>query len=246
MKILVTGHRGYIGSHLADPATMMGCDLKDGQDFREIRGQYFDVVVHLAAKVSVLESFEKPKEYFDVNAAAVGKFLAENEIKRFIFASTGGAMYGNRVLAKEEEASFKYCLSPYAQSKFLAEEVIRHAHSNYVILRLGNVFGGDMSVRGEANVHAHFSQDDPIVVYGGEQTRDFVHVSFVCAVIRKAMRGNMTGTFNVGTGRETKIMDIAQAFARERNVPIEVRPARFGEVERISLDISKSECLMSA
>lgn len=239
MDTLVTGHRGYIGSRFFRPG-WMGCDLKEGHDFQDIRQGSFRAVIHLAAWVSVIDSFERPGEYLDNNCFKILRFLRNNRVDRFVLVSTGGAMYGNTRLATEDDAAWGNCMSPYAQSKYLAEEIVRETCPNHIILRLGNVYGGDYSVRGEASVHAHFQQDHPIVVYGGRQTRDFIHVDQVCGALLRSMDEGATGTFNIGSGVETKILDLAGSFSRQRGVPVEIQPARPGEVDYISLDISKA------
>lgn len=238
---LVTGHRGYIGTHLMKlMPDAEGCDLKDGLDYRNITGRDWGVVAHLAAYVSVVESLEKPEDYFGNNWSGLPLFLSRNNIGRFVFISTGGAMYGNKHLANEEDAALGNCMSPYARSKFYAEEEVREMCPDHCILRLANVFGGDYSVRGEAAAHAHFWQDSPIIVYGGDQTRDFVHVDTVCRAIVRAAAGTMVGTFNIGSGIETPIMDIARQASQERGVPIETHAKRDGEVDYISLDCTKA------
>jgi len=241
--ILVTGSHGYIGTHLRrhmEPLPVATCDLKEGQDYRQLTGGRYSVVIHLAAFVSVIESFEKAPEYYRNNAVGVQDFLTNNEIGKLVFVSTGGAMYGNKHLAREEDAAYRHCLSPYARSKFLAEAIIRNDKTPHVILRLANVFGGDDLVRGEAAVHAHFANDNPIVLYGGRQTRDFIQVSEVCHVIWKAAFSDIIGTYNIGSGIETQIGDLATDFSTRRNVPLVVKEARSGEVDYISLDCSKA------
>src|SRR5487761_677187 len=118
MKILITGHQGYIGSHLTDTisggrSSFIGCDLKSGYDFVDISGQIFDVVIHLAAHASVTESLKNPDECLDNNAFKICTFLKNNKVGKFVFASTGGAMYGNRLQAKETDAIYSSELSPY-------------------------------------------------------------------------------------------------------------------------------------
>src|SRR5271170_7615286 len=104
---LITGQRGYIGTHLTpSPFLSEGwtaCDLNNGDDYRDIHCQTFDNVILLAASVSFTESFDQPHTYMHNNALGVAEFLRTNEVKRFIFMSTGGAMYGNAHLAKETD-----------------------------------------------------------------------------------------------------------------------------------------------
>ena len=243
--ILVTGNKGYIGSHLLHHVSGLKtpiyyCDLKDGMDFGTMSGYFFDTVIHLGAHASVTQSVLDPDECFENNAFKLIPFLQNNKIGKFIFTSTGGAIYGNKLNAKEEDASWAGCISPYGQSKYLAEKIIRRMHPNHCILRLGNVWGGQDSNRLELAMHAHFKKDNPIVVYGGTQIRDFVRVETVCQAIMKAIELDVTGTFNIGGGQR-RIDDIARVYAVGRNVAIEYRPARPGEIDQVSLDITKAQ-----
>lgn len=248
-SIFITGASGYIGQHLisyllarATPAlAFMLCDLKDGQDFSVLKGAKFKTVVHLAAHSSVTQSLKDPDECLVNNAFKLIPFLMNNEIGKFIFASTGGAIYGNQRNAREEDASWNGCISPYGQSKYLAEKIIRELHTNYTILRLGNVFGGDDSNRLELAAHARFKKDDPIVVYGGNQIRDFVHIDVVCEAIFRAIHTNIKGTFNIGSGKEILLRDVAEDFSIKRGVPISYRPARAGEIAEVSLNIDRAK-----
>ena len=251
MNVLVTGHRGYIGTHLvpmleAAEHQVEGRDLQDGQDYRDIRGRQFDCVIHLAAFVSVTESMQQPERYMENNGSGVAAFLRENEVRRFILASTGGAMYGDARLAKEEDVisvSDLNRLSPYAHSKLMAERFTQVYQSSsgksWCVLRLANVFGGDYSVRGEAAVHARFQQDDPITVYGGDQTRDFIHINAVCDAFKRAITLGH-GIYNIGSGVETNISDLAKFYGDVRGVPVVYHPARSGEVQYISLDCTRA------
>lgn len=244
-KILITGSSGYIGSHLMksfDTGNFISCDLRDGVDFETVSGQQFDAVIHLAAEASVTRSIVYPEQCFDTNVMKLIPFLRNNKIDKFVFASTGGAIYGNRNDAKEEDASWNAILSPYGQSKFLAERVIERMHSNYAILRLGNVYGGDASLRGDLTVHARFKIDNPIVIRGTNQTRDFIHIEHVCKALVKAVYDdNITGIFNIGSGDPTLISDVANWFSLTRKVPIKYEPSFPGEVNRIFLNVSKAQ-----
>ena len=148
-------------------------------------------------------------------------------------------MYGDALLAEEQDAKWNLCRSPYAQSKYLAEQVVREFCPNHCILRLANVFGGDDSVRGEAACHAHFVLDNPIVVYGGEQVRDFVHINKVRDAIYIAAQGSMVGTYNIGTGIPVKVLDLAASISAARGVPVVIEPSR-GEIQYITLDPRKA------
>ena len=245
--ILVTGNKGYIGSHLLYhvsrlKTTIYYRDLKDGMgmDFGTMSGYFFDTVIHLGAHASVTQSLLDPDECLENNAFKLIPFLQNNKIGKFIFTSTGGAIYGDKLNAKEEDATWAGCISPYGQSKYLAEKIIRRMHPNHCILRLGNVWGGQDSNRLELAMHAHFKKDNPIVVYGGTQIRDFVHVETVCKAIMKVIELDVTGTFNIGGGQR-RIDDIAREYAVGRNVAIEYRPARQGEIDQVSLDITKAQ-----
>ena len=249
-SIFITGASGYIGKHfikyLLDRATpdlrFMQCDIKDqGRDFALISGAKFDTVVHFAAHSSVTQSLRDPDECLDNNALKLIPFLTNNRIGKFIFMSTGGAIYGNRLNAKESDASWNGCISPYGQSKLLAEKIIRRLQPNHVILRLGNVYGGNDSDRLELAMHARFKKDDPIVVYGGDQIRDFVHVDVVCEAIFRVIHGGAEGTYNIGSGVGTKVMDIAFEFATRRNVPVEGKLSRTGEIDKVSLNIHRAQ-----
>ncbi len=237
----MTGSAGYIGAHLLQIAPKVRtCDLKDGQDFVDIKGDEFDIVIHLAAHASVTQSLKDPDECLDNNAFKLIPFLRNNKIGKFVFASTGGAIYGNRHFAMETDASWEGCISPYGQSKYLAERIIQEIHPNYTILRFGNVYGGWDADRLEAACHRHFMVDNPIVVYGGDQIRDFVHVDVICRALITAARSSIAGVFNIGSGKETKVMDLAKEFSLRRDVPIVCEPARPGEIDCISLDIRKA------
>jgi UDP-glucose 4-epimerase len=243
-SILVTGNKGYIGSHLLYHVSRLKvpiyyCDLEGGLDFGVMRGYHFDYVIHLAAHASVTQSMLDPDECFENNAFKLIPFLQYNKIGKLIFTSTGGAIYGNKLNAKEEDASWNGCISPYGQSKYLAEKIIRRMHPNHCILRLGNVWGGQDSDRLELAMHARFAKDNPIVVYGGTQIRDFIHVETVCKAIMRAIKLDVTGTFNLGDGQK-KIKDIAEEYAAKRNADIRYAMARPGEIDKVSLDSTRA------
>ena len=246
MRILVTGSKSYIASGLLPliyknyPTALISlCDAKNGQDYGDIEGHHFDVVFHIGALSTIIDSGKKADYMLDVNAFRLMKFLRRNVVGKILFPSTGGAIYGNRTKsAKEAEACWSGCVNPYSQSKYIAEEIIRQLAPNYTILRLGNVFGGDMDSRTEALVLTHFQHDNPIVVYGGNQTRDFVHLDIVSQAFINAIKFDVVGTFNIANGESVRLMDLAKQFSERRGVPLDVQPHRPEEMVDVALDVS--------
>jgi UDP-glucose 4-epimerase len=249
MRILVTGSSSYIASgvlprlYRAFPTALISlCDLKNGQDFGEFKGHHFNVVLHIGALSTIVDSGSKADYMLDVNAFRILKFLRNNTVDKILFPSTGGAIYGNRTTpAKESDATWSGCVNPYSQSKYIAERIIRELCHNHTILRLGNVFGGDMDSRTEALVLTHFAHDNPIIVYGGDQTRDFVHLDVVSEAFIKAIQLDVTGTFNIANGESIRLMDLAEKFSAYRQVPIEMRPHRPEEMIDVALDVTAAK-----
>ena len=243
MRILVTGHRGFIGSYIYNPS-MEGCSRRDGQDYGDICGQEFDIVVHLAGSVSVAESVQNPDLYFINNTFKLLRFLRNNKVNRMIYASSGGAVYGNLIGAREEQACWKNCLSPYAQSKYLGEYVIREMCPNHVILRISNAFSSDNNP--ERTIHWHLMNDNPITVFGNS-VRDFILVQDVASAIKRAIVGSMTGTFNIGSGIGSSILKMANDIAMFRSritghqIFVTQKSATPGAVEFMTLDITKAQ-----
>lgn len=252
MKILLTGSVGFIGSHIVQRCSDLGWEVikvdwheQEPRDFERLTAEDFegiDVIVHCAAYVSVTDSVKNPDTYFFNNVGKLAHIIQKiPQETKIVFFSTGGALYGNRVKAKEEDASLANCTNPYAVSKLVGEWLVSFYHRNSLILRLGNVFGDGQDQRGEANVFTHFYKDDPIVVYDGQQTRDFVEVDVVVEAVVRGIEKDVRGTFNIGSGKESKIMALASDIANERGVSIDIQPARSGEVQRISLDTAKAQ-----
>lgn len=248
MKILITGSSGYIGTRLQEYVRhayasdeIIYCDRKTNWNYADLEGNSFDVVFHLGAISTIMDSFERADEMMEVNALNLIPFLTKNNIGKLIFTSTG-AIYGNMTHPmKEDEAKWMDCLSPYSQSKYVAEGIIRKLQPNHVICRLGNVFGGDYSPREEWLAPKHFMEDNPIVVYGGEQVRDFVHLDVVCwALVEASLNHQVVGTYNIARGEGQLLKQIAEQFARERKVPIEYRPHRTGDAKYVVLDVTKA------
>jgi nucleoside-diphosphate-sugar epimerase len=279
----VTGGAGFIGSHLVDRLILDGHqvlmidDLSNGNlrnvaghlksqkvelvraDFADSRALAellpgSDVVVHLAALVSVTKSVADPESSRRTNAEGTIKLLDQcviNGVKKFIFASSA-AVYGESNPPLKEDMSCKP-LSPYAASK-VAGEAYCHAYANSydletVILRFMNVYGPRRSGGPYSGVMTKFAealqQGKGLMIYGdGEQERDFVHVSDVVSSIAAAMTNPKAvgETFNIGSGVPTSINGLAELFisAGGKRVPIEHGPARKAEIKASYADISKA------
>jgi UDP-glucose 4-epimerase len=276
VRVVVTGGAGFIGSHLADAFVARGDEVlvvddlssgrrervPDAAEFAEFdvadgtllraRLEEFgaELICHLAAQSSVTVSVTNPDLDFASNvrgtfnvcqtAAALGA--------RIVFASTGGALYGNDVeTIPTPETTIPMPLSPYGASKLAGEAfVATQARSDglqHVVLRLGNVYGPRQSPHGEAGVVAIFSDrlirgETPIVFGHGKPTRDYVHVADVVRGFTTAADTGLSGTFNVGWGRETSVLELLEVIQRAAGTSIEpqLEPLRPGELGRSAID----------
>jgi UDP-glucose 4-epimerase len=212
-------------------------------------------VFHLAAQIDVRRSMSDPP--FDARLNVVGTVNALEAATRagaskFVFTSTGGAIYGEGAERTDElpfaETARCEPFSIYGQSKLAAEGYVgfyaRARGLSATTLRLGNIYGPRQDPATEAGVVAIFCQAAtdgrrPIVFGTGEQTRDYVHVADVVAALLAAEAGDDPGPLNVGTGIETSVLDLVElvgmALGRD-DVEPEFAPARAGEVERTALD----------
>ena len=288
-KVLVTGGAGFIGSHVCDAFTAAGWaataldDLSSGKkenlseavrlvvaDIRSpeaadlVRTGGFDVVCHHAAQIDVRVSVDRPDHDADINIMGLLNLLeaaVAGEVRRFVFVSSGGVVYGEPEDLPIGELAPKQPLSPYGVSKLTGEHYLhfyRQIHGlEGVSLRYSNVFGPRQDPHGEAGVVAIFGrsvlEDRPLTVYGdGEQTRDYVYVGDVAQANLLAAELDISGSetmddvaFNVGTGTETSVNELARAVMRVagKEVPVERRPARPGELQRSCLDSGKLQDL---
>ena len=252
---LSTGRRQNLEEALAHGAELVEADIRDAAAMSELlAARRPEVVFHLAAQIDVRRSVADP--YFDasINVGGTANLLEASRgagVRRFVFVSTGGAIYGEgdgQDLPLGEGAPVEP-LSPYGQSKFAAEGYVALYRRLYglpgISLRLGNVYGPRQDPLGEAGVIAIFcgrlrSGEAPVVYGDGRQTRDYIYVGDVVAATLAAADGDAAGAFNIGTGRETSVLDLIERLrglsgGAGRFEP-EFAPARPGEVQRIAID----------
>ncbi len=279
MKILVTGGAGFIGSHITDAYIKAGhevvivdnlssgrkeninpkakfyeMDLLDPKVENVFKNENIQVINHHAAQSSVERSVADPARDANSNIIATLQLLQHAVsycIDNFIFASTGGAIYGDQAPVPASEESSCNPSSPYAISKLSVEYYLKFyqkVHSlNCVTLRYSNVFGPRQDPYGESGVIAIFCnrliQNTAPLIYGdGKQTRDFVSVFDVVSANLMALESkDNSGIYNVGTGIETSILSLTESLVRlsGKNLEIEFGPPRKGEPRRSAIKYDK-------
>jgi UDP-glucose 4-epimerase len=237
--------------HLNETAEFAEGDIRDVEAVREAFARARpEVVFHLAAQADVRVSVEQPDFDADVNVVGTLRILeaAREHGAQVVFASSGGAIYGECEGPAPEEAP-RLPLAPYGTSKLAGEEYLgtynRLHGTGHASLRYGNVYGPRQDPHGEAGVVAIFfgrlANGQELRIFGdGRQTRDYVYVQDVVAATMAAQGHD--GVFNVGTGVETSVVDLADACLRAAGVEAETvfAPARLGELQRSVLDPTRA------
>ncbi len=245
MNILVTGGAGFIASHIVDKfieeghevvilddlstgfekninpkAKFVKLNIRDKKVSELFEEEKFDVVNHHAAQMDVRRSVVDPA--FDASTNILGTInLLQNSVKhgvnKFMFASTGGAVYGEQECFPADENHPTVPVSPYGISKLSVEKYLYfyfNEHKlNYTILRYANIYGPRQNPFGEAGVVAIFSTkllkgDQPIINGTGEQTRDYVFVQDVVKANLLTLLDDESDIYNVGTGIETNVNEL--------------------------------------
>lgn len=287
MKIIVTGGAGFIGSNLVDEYIKLGhevavidnlstgskrnlnakakfyeADIRSPEIAKIFKTEKPDIVNHHAAQISVPDSVKDP--VFDAEVNAVGLLnILENcvkfKVKKVIFISSGGAIYGEAEEYPTTENYQPIPLSPYAIHKFLGEKYLKfynHQYDlDYVVLRYANVFGPRQNPEGEAGVVSIFItyllQNKQTFLYAYEDNpdgmiRDYVYVKDVVQANVKALDYNKNDAFNIGTGNETTTGELYRVVSQNMKENIEQikSGARPGDIRRSCLNVDKAKTVL--
>jgi UDP-glucose 4-epimerase len=256
---LVTGKRANLEAGAFDRgARLHEVSITDASALNGLVGDIApDVIFHLAAQIDVRKSIEDPA--FDASVNVVGTInvleaARQAGVGRVVNTSTGGAIYGDADIIPSPESTTPLPMAAYGQSKFCAERYLgwygRLYEQSNVTLRLGNVYGPRQDPMGEAGVIAIFCGlirhgGRPTIFGDGRQTRDYIYVGDVVRAQLAAAQSGVTGEINVGTGRETSVLDIVQVMKElepdaAAGFDPEFKDARLGEVQRSCLDVSRA------
>jgi len=282
MRILVTGGAGFIGSHVADAFCAAGhtvgvlddlssgvkdhldprvrfwqCDIRDPGVDRIVADFRPELLSHHAAQMSVGVSVREPQRDADINIRGTLNLLeaaVRHGVRRVVFASTGGAMYGDQAVPPTPETVLPEPVSPYGVAKLAVERYL-HAFQvmhnlEAVALRYANVYGPRQNPHGEAGVVAIFCRaivaDQPFTINGdGAQTRDYTYVGDVVQAVLQAAALPATAPLpirNIGTGVETSVTALVTHLQALAGRPLRFHhgPAKPGEQRRSALDATRA------
>jgi len=280
---LVTGGAGFIGSYVVDSLILRGLNvvvidnlstgqkenllhkdvvfIEDEITNKETINHLFELhkpkyIFHLAAQISVSKSVREP--LFDAEANITGTLnlleaAKKYKAEKFIFSSTGGAMYGDKPEAiPTRESSPEKPAAPYGISKLADERYLdfyyREYGLNYTILRYANVYGPRQNPYGEAGVVAIFTEkmikNEPVTINGdGKYIRDYVYVEDVANANMLAMDNGKESIYNISTGKGTDVVELFQLAERINHYNLEAQygPERPGDLRKSILDATKAE-----
>ncbi|MEM7052026.1 MAG: NAD-dependent epimerase/dehydratase family protein [Acidobacteriota bacterium] len=275
LHVAVTGGAGFIGSHLADAfldrgdrvtviddlsggkrenvsprAELLELDIRSREAAEAVADLEVQVLVHHAAQMDVGRSVKDPCFDADVNIVGSLNLIEAGRraaLQQVLFASTGGAMYGEQEVYPAPEDHPTRPVSPYGVSKLALERYLYFYHQEYSLdatcLRYANVYGERQNPHGEAGVVAIFlnrllAGETPRINGDGGQTRDYIHVSDVVRANLSALGRPGFHIYNIGTGRETSVLGLYDGLRRaaESEIRAEHGPPRPGEQRRSSID----------
>ncbi len=286
MRVLVTGGAGFIGSHVGDAYLAAGHevgvvdDLSTGSrenldprvrfwqvdirspELQQVLAEFRpEVINHHAAQMSVSVSVRDPRHDADINILGTLNLLegaVRHKVRRVIFSSTGGAMYGDQEGLPTPETVFPKPVSPYGVAKLAVERYLHAYHAMHglsaIVLRYSNVYGPRQNPHGEAGVVAIFAQGilqgrELIVNGDGEQTRDYIFVGDVVKAnlfATEVSLGEEIVILNIGTGIEASVNDLVGMFRQIAGGAVSWRhgPPRPGEQRRSALDSTLAKRLL--
>jgi UDP-glucose 4-epimerase len=235
-------------------ATVHKVDISDADGLKTVMERTRpQVICHLAAQVDVRVSVNAPAADAAINIVGTVNVLeaARAVGARVVFASTGGAIYGAGVPVPSSEDEQPGPEAPYGTAKYCAEQYLalynRLYGTTHAALRLANVYGPRQDPTGEAGVVGIFCGralrgERPLVFGDGAQTRDYVYVGDVAEAFLAAARTDLPGTWNIGTSRETSVLDLIDVVGKAagRSLDPEFAPARAGEVLRSALAVERA------
>lgn len=279
MKILVTGGAGFIGSHVVDLFVSQGyevvvvdnlstgrvtnlnpaakfyqTDIRSPEVAEIVARERPDFISHHAAQIDVRRSVADP--LFDAEVNVLGSIrlveaARQYGVQRFVYISTGGAVYGEPEYLPCDEAHPINPICPYGISKHTVEHYLFLAHYNYglnyTVLRYPNVYGPRQDPHGEAGVVAIFCgrmlRQEPVTIYGdGLQERDFLYVGDCARANLLAVQQAQDGIYNLGTGRGANINELFDILREITHYPLRpgYGPAKVGETYKIYLQAAKA------
>ncbi|OGY17876.1 MAG: UDP-glucose 4-epimerase [Candidatus Chisholmbacteria bacterium RIFCSPHIGHO2_12_FULL_49_9] len=280
MKILVTGGAGFIGSHIVDryitdghqvlviddlstgseanlnrKVKFLKLDIRSKDAFNLVVAEKPEIINHHAAQIDLRRSVEEPLWDAEINILGLLNLMEGarqvKSVKKVIFASTGGAIYGDASIIPTPENYPAWPISPYGVAKLTCEHYLHYYQEvhgiPFVSLRYGNVYGPRQNPKGEAGVIAIFSGrllsgEQPVISGDGKQTRDFVFVEDVVEANAKALSQKAKGINNIGTGKETDVTTIFDELRKQLAPTVKplYGPVKKGEQRRSSLDSKKA------